>query len=225
MDVPIRKTGNWLFDYFDGSYKEANDSFDLKALIDESKSETLKTYDIKQEVEWLKKTILESKSVLTFTHIDFRGSNIMVTETDGIVLCDLEYSCYGYRGFDFGTLFSEWGRVWGKWNEPHEYPNDETIKPFIDSYIEESTKLNGNKFSDDYRNSSENLLKEVKLFSLVGNMWIIIFMLKINEAIIADIPFNKLESMVRKILFDVKYNCFSPLNRKHSKECINHTMR
>ena len=202
MDVPIKRSGNWLFDYFDESLKLTKERFDLKALIEESKSQTLKTYDIEEELQWLKRAIIESKSPHIFTHLDFRGSNIMITESDGIVLCDFEYSCYGYRGFDFGTLFSEWGRVWGQWTQPHEYPSDETIKQFIGPYIEESIKLKGKQFSEDNRNSIENILKEVKLFSLVGYMWIIMFLLKMNESVIADIPFNKLQSMVNtKTLF------------------------
>ena len=196
MDVPIKRTGNWLFDYFDDSYKLANERFDLKALIDECKCETLKTYDIGEELEWLKKAVIESRSPHVFTHIDFRGSNIMITESDGIVLCDFEYSCYGFRGFDFGTIFSEWGRDFGSWHLPLEFPSDDTIKPFIDSYIDESIKLKGKQFSEDNRNSFENLLKEVKLFSLAASMWIILFLQKMNESVIEGIPFDKVETMV-----------------------------
>ena len=198
MEVPIKRTGNWIFDYFDESFKTANELFDIKSLIEESKSQTLKDKDLSQELEWLKKAVLDVNSPKTFTHVDFRGSNIMVTESDGLVLCDFEYSCYGFRGFDFGTIITEWGRDFGDWTRPHELTNDETIKPFFISYIDESVKLKGKAFTDDERNSLENILKEVKVFSLVAFMWILMFMIKMKESIIPEIPFNKIQSMVRK---------------------------
>ena len=227
MEVPIKRSGNWLFDYFDESLKLAKERFDLKALIEESKFQTLKTYDIEEELQWLKKAIIESESPHIFTHLDFRGSNIMITESDGIVLCDFEYSCYGYRGFDFGTFFTELGygrlvdgRVWGQSTQPHEYPSDETIKQFIGPYIEESIKLKGKQFSEDNRNSIENILKEVKLFSLVGFMWTIMFLLGMNESVIAEIQFVKLESMVNTKIFHTIYNRFFTINRNSSKDSI-----
>ena len=196
MDVPIKKTGNWLFDFYDHNYKLANDRFNLKQLIEDSKCQTLKTYDIGQELEWLKKSLIQLESPHLFSHVDFRSSNVMITESDGMILCDFEYSCYGYRGFDFGSMFYEWGQVWGKWSASQDFATDDTIKPFIDSYIEESVKLKGKQFSENRSNSFENILKEVKLFSLAACMWTVVFHLPMNESIITEIPFNKIESMV-----------------------------
>ena len=225
MDVPIKKTGNWIFDFFDESYKLSKERFDIKYLIQKSRSQTLKDNDLGQELEWLKKTILNVDSPQAFTHVDFRGCNIMVTQNQGIVLCDFEYSCYGFRGYDFGTIFGEYkGRVYGEWDKPKEFPSDDTIKPFVMSYIDESVKLRGKTFSEDERNSLEHILVEVKVFCLVSLMFFVLFTLKMNESLNPDIPFDKIQFMVRKVLFNTKNNSlFFSLKRqipKNSTEFI-----
>ncbi|CAG2106607.1 unnamed protein product, partial [Medioppia subpectinata] len=160
--VPIKKTENWIFKYFDDSYNKAYKLFDINALIDECNCETLKTHDLKQELEWMKDLIIKTDSPVTFTHLDFRGSNIMITETDGIVICDFEYVCYGCRGFDLGALFAEWGRKCGEYMAYVEFPDDNTIRPFIESYIEESIDIFEEKFTNDTRNTFQHILKETK---------------------------------------------------------------
>ncbi|XP_054157299.1 choline/ethanolamine kinase-like [Oppia nitens] len=199
LNVPISKTTNWLFKYFDDSYQLANESFDIPALINESNSQTLKMYDLYEELVWLKDQISKIDSPITFTHVDFRSGNIMVTENDGIVLCDFEYSCYDYRGFDFGTIFLEWGQeLWinRKEGQPYEYTDDQQILSFLELYVLESTKLLGNKFANDVRNDSKHMLREVKLFSLVGTMFVVLFFYKMNESIFTNEPFDKTKQMM-----------------------------
>jgi choline/ethanolamine kinase len=116
MDVPIKKTGNWVFETFDSFYEIAYQKFPINQLIEECNCETLKKHDLKKEIQWLKNCVKETNSPIVFCHNDFRGSNIMVTDPnnnnigdkkDRITLCDFEYSSYGYRGYDFGCIFSE----------------------------------------------------------------------------------------------------------------------
>ncbi|XP_054157298.1 choline/ethanolamine kinase-like, partial [Oppia nitens] len=189
MDVPISKTNNWLFKYFDDNYRAANKSFDIPVLIDESNCETLKTYDLYEELCWLKDQIRSIDSPINFTHVDFRGGNIMVTENDGIVLCDFEYSCYGYRGYDFGTIFLEWGQeYWAnrKDGQTSEYSYDQRILSFLELYNSESTKLLGDKFAKDQRNDVKRMVKEVKLFSLVGLMFLLLYFYKREQMAFAE---------------------------------------
>ncbi|XP_054157302.1 choline/ethanolamine kinase-like [Oppia nitens] len=195
MDVPIKKSNNWIFETFDRSYEEANNLFDLKALYDECNCQTLKGHELIDEIQWLKDTITSLDSPIAFTHVDFRGSNIMVTDEDGIILCDFEYSCYDYRGCDFGTLFAEWGKNFLDFLKPQDFPNDEIFKPFIDIYINEMTRLKGNVFTDDKRNTFEHILKEGKVFALASNMFFIVMTLKQNESVIPDITFDKNQEM------------------------------
>ena len=198
MEVPIKKSGNWIADTFDNHFKEAKRSFDLNKLFQDSKSETFLKNDLKEELEWLKQACVDIESPVTFTHVDFRGSNLMVTEPDDeIVVCDLEYSCYGFRGVDIGFLFYEWNREFADWLKYIEYPDDDTVRPFVRSYIDESVKLNGKEWSEDYRNSEKHILKEAKVFALVSIMVFITMSLKANENIIEiGRPFDKLEQMV-----------------------------
>ena len=134
-----------------------------------------------EEINWLKQVIIDCDSPINFSHVDFRGPNIMVTETDGIVLCDFEYSCYGFRGADFGTIFNEWGRPLQDFMKPPTFVDDTTLKPFIETYIEESVKLRGHTFNEDKRNSLEHILKEGKVFSLMSQMFFVLITLKSNE--------------------------------------------
>ncbi|CAG2116731.1 unnamed protein product [Medioppia subpectinata] len=194
--VPIKKTQNWIFDHFEDSYNKAYKMFDINALIDECNCETLKTHDLKEEIQWIKDLITESDSPVTFTHIDFRGHNIMVTESDGLVICDFEYGCYGCRGFDFGSLFVGWGRNCHQHLRYVKFPDDNTIRPFIDSYIKESTKILGIRFTNDIRNTFQHILKETKVFTLVTTMFLVLYLLNVNELTNNNRPFDKKKMMV-----------------------------
>lgn len=197
MEVPIKKTGNWLFETYDNFYQTASKLFDLDQLYKDANCQTLMEHDLPQEIDWLKKAVLAVDSPITFTHIDFRGSNIMVTEPDDeIILCDLEYSCYGFRGFDFGSLFYEWGKEFLEWFKHFDFPTDQQITPFIDSYIEESVKQRGKEFSEDPRNSVQHILKETKVFALCNLMFFVLMNLRQDSSIIDDIPFDKLATTV-----------------------------
>jgi thiamine kinase-like enzyme len=172
-------------------------------MLDHYNCETLKKCDLKQEIEWLKKCVEETNSPIVFCHNDFRGSNIMATESnnyndsenDKIILCDFEYSSYGFRGLDFGTIFAEWGKSWSDFLKPHDFPDDSLIKPFILTYIEESVKIHDKEYSENKLNSVEQILKEVKVFTLVSNLFDVTIILKFDESL-DDIPLNKKRSMV-----------------------------
>ncbi|CAG2180244.1 unnamed protein product [Oppiella nova] len=153
---------------------------DTKKLIDELNCETFKKHDLKTELEWLKKTVVAINSPIVFCHNDFRGSNIMVTKNnnnsnDEIVLCDFEYSCYGYRGFDLGTILVEWGRSMNDMTKLHDFLEDSAIESLLQHYIDESVRIFGQKYLENKNNSMDQLLREVKLFVLIGNIFFILF--------------------------------------------------
>ncbi len=183
----------------DNFFELTHQRFNFNQMLDQYNCETLKKYDLKQEIVWLKKCVLNTNSPIVFCHNDFRGSNIMVTESnnnnDKIILCDFEYSSYGFRGVDFGTIFAEWGKSWSDLLKPHHFPDDSLIKPFILTYIEESVKIHGKEYSENKFNSVEQILKEVKVFTLVSNMFNVTIILKFDESL-DDRPFNKKQSMV-----------------------------
>lgn len=186
MNVPIKKTGDWIRESFSKWYKKTEKKFGLKKLIEQYKCETLKTHDIRAEMEWLFQTIDQLDSPKTFTHTDLRGSNIMVTEPDDrIVLCDFENCSYGYRGVDLGSVFAEWNG----WDPQkicddgyHEFPDDHQIIPFLKAYADESSRLTGISFIEDKRNRLQHLLKEVKVFALVSNMFFVWLTLRADRS-------------------------------------------
>jgi virulence-associated protein VapD len=203
MDVPIKKNGNWIFETFDSFYEMAYKKFPINEMIEEFNCETFKKYDLKEEIEWLENCVKEINSPIVFCHNDFRGSNIMVTESNNnnesenekIILCDFEYSSYCYRGIDLGSIFAEWGRSWNDFMKLHHFPNDSTIMTFIDEYISESVKILGKEYSTKESNSLEQLLKEVKVFVLVSNMFFVTFVIKSDEGI-ESMPFDRKKNMV-----------------------------
>ncbi|CAG2102429.1 unnamed protein product [Medioppia subpectinata] len=196
LDVPIKLDNKWLFEYLDGFYEMAFKEFPINDMIEEYNCQTLKKHDLKAEIEWLKSAIIGAKSPIVFSHIDFRGSNIMVTEpNDEIILCDLEYSGYGFRGFDFGTILVEWGRGFGDYNTLTTFPDNTVTEPLIKAYIEESVQIFGEEFGKNEINSYDHILKEAKVFSLAAFMWLILFCLK-NDENGGGLPLNKQVMMV-----------------------------
>ena len=186
MDVPLKKGNNWLKTYFETTFEKALKKFPIEDMFKDWNLETLKKCDLKDEIQWFQKTMDGIKSPIVFTHIDFRGSNIMVTEpNDEIILCDFEYSSYGYRGFDFGTIVVEWNRgaeaLFKSDNILEKYPNDSQIKTILKPYVEESERIFGRKWSEDKINSMDQLVKEVKLFSMAANLFVVVFWLENNE--------------------------------------------
>ena len=196
MEVPIKKTGNWIYNYCKQCYDHAYEVFDIDAIIEQNDMKNLKEHNFGDEWQWLCQAAIDIDSPVTFTHVDFRGSNIMVTETDGIVLCDFEYSCYGFRGFDFGSILLDWNRERVDWDKPLEIPEDDVISHMIEIYIEKSVRLKGKVFGEDPRNSLEHMLREVKVFALMGMMFFLLFKYKMDCAIVPTIPFDKTRLMV-----------------------------
>lgn len=200
MDVPVKKTTNWVFDFFDGHYHKFLNNESAVRMVKELNCQAMLNNDIKADIDWMKRSFIEINSPVVFTHIDFRGSNIMVTEPDDqIVLCDFEYSSYGYRGYDFGTIIGEWGRsmedMMKSERECQSFPSDATIKELLKPYISESEKIFGKKWSNDSVNSVNHLVSEVKLFTLAAYMFIIVFCLASDEQD-NEIPIDKKIMMV-----------------------------
>ncbi len=200
MDVPIIKNEKWILQTYDTLYESAFKKFPINELIEEYNCETLKKYDIRQEIEWIKKRIIEIDSPILFVHNDFHGGNILVTETNNdsderIIFCDFEYSCYSYRGQDFGTLFNEWGRDVSEIMKVGDFPNESVTNLFFDEYIAESVKVVGNEYSAKKSNSIEHLTREAKIFSLNSSLMFALFILGTDEATLGE-EFDKKKNMV-----------------------------
>ena len=92
-------------------------------------------------------------------HNDFRSQNILVSKKDSrILLCDVEFTSYGYRPNDLCTLLMEWGVG------PLKYriPDDETINHVVRIYLEEYDKIDPGH-SKRPENSLKQISNEIKI--------------------------------------------------------------
>ena len=145
--------------------------------IKSSQYKSLKRLDFSSQLVWIKNAILSSKKILVFSHCDLNRGNILVhqnSEKLDLFFIDFDFCSYNYRGIDFGRFFSSW-----KQEDPNfgyeDYPTDEQMSPFIDAYIHEQNRLTRNQFSKSKLNSREHIIKEAKLFTLVGVLIDVLF--------------------------------------------------
>ncbi|CAG2109384.1 unnamed protein product [Medioppia subpectinata] len=194
LETPMKKS-QWIGPMFEGMFESARQYPGLRELIAECNLHTLKRHDIQAERQWLMDLIRECDSPVVFAHNDFRSANIMVLEDnnnndkttadgggdEGIVFCDFDASRYGHRGLDFGTIWWEWGRTFNDYKREHVFPDDRQIVPLIEAYIRESTRIYGPKYGENARNSVRQILKEVKVFSLVYAMFRVLVDLRCDD--------------------------------------------
>ena len=136
------------------------------------------------EINWVKKTAVNSNSPIIFCHNDVRNSNILVREKDcdednKLVFCDFEWSAYGWRGFDLAHLFTEWQRDEFNIGIPL-MPSDQQIQWFLNNYIEQFSKINGHQIYQDQRNDINYLMKETKTFMLIIYMYFILITMYVD---------------------------------------------
>ncbi|CAG2172178.1 unnamed protein product [Oppiella nova] len=139
----------------------------LQAFYERNKCHTLMAFDMIAEIQWMVAYIGNhwSDCPLVFSHLDFRGANIMVTEHNGLVLCDFDYSAYGSRGSDFGTFFATF--ITTTHGFGNGFPLESVIKKFIGDYEDECRQLYGHDYGLKEYNSADYMLNECKFFVLV----------------------------------------------------------
>ncbi len=217
LKVPIKRSNDWYLSLMDISYESSREKFPLNKMFAENNLKFLMENELKQELIWIKNAIIESKTPFVFCHNDFRSVNILIkteshNENDRILFCDLENSRYGYRGIDFASIFSEWGRDSGDflmyWKSLEDniipdserypnFPNDSTIKAFIAEYVEESVNIYGNEYKNNSLNSVDRILSEVKLFTLLYKLFVVLGFIQVNEGIDGQ-EFDKILTLVNE---------------------------
>ncbi len=221
--VPIKKNKDWVMKTMDHNFEKAYKKFPIDQLIEENDCQSFKKYNLMDEINWLKKCVSATKSPICFCHNDFRGNNIMVNELDlnhnfnpiseKITFCDFENSNYGYRGSDFGTIFGEWNRDLNGYKGVQNFPEDSTIKPFISEYISESIRIDGKEYENNKINSFKQILKEIKVFTLVSSMFMLSTCLYLDPP--KEVPtFTKKFLMVYKFTLCFKSSIYSILFRR-----------
>lgn len=195
LNVPIRKTTNWIFNQITESFKIAYSECNAKALIEKVGAESFQKFDPQSEVKELIKHVEKLKSPSVLCHFDLRSSNILVRKSDQkVLLVDFEYSTYGPRGTDLASFINDWG------HEPFEVekkglPADEVLEMFAQLYIEECSKIVPN-YADKPENTLNTVVKEIKVMHMVLYMFYLSFMMKSKQSLIAAIPFDPKANMV-----------------------------
>ena len=181
MLVPIKRRTEWVLTTINKNVEKGYKSFPINRLINELNLKSFQTSDFLTELDWVRLSIKSLQSPICFSHNDFRGNNILVSQEldvnynqrECLLFCDFESSGYGYRGSDFGTLFAEWNRTDSCYTQLQDFPKDSEVKPFIDEYIREWVAIVGDCYLRDERNNFEHILKEVKLFTLVSYVFML----------------------------------------------------
>ena len=170
LEVPIKKSSDWLHQMMTKSYAEAFEKFDIKEEIEKYNCNTLKGFDLKQEMDWITSVVEKVNSPVVFTHNDYRSSNLLITEpNDELIVCDFDISNYGHRGSDFNNLYREWGPKREFIKPITNLPIDDSVlKPLLEIYVKESQRINGKSYTENPINSVEHLIKEIKVFFLFG---------------------------------------------------------
>ncbi len=93
----------WLEDALRVSFSRESDFLNFQRL------KAVDFAHLKKQIKWLKTEFARIRSPVVLCHYDLQAGNIMrsTTGSDELFFIDMEYSCYDYRGIDFGNFFSE----------------------------------------------------------------------------------------------------------------------
>ena len=208
LKVPINKDSNRVNQLLLKSYSEAIQKFDIKKEMDEYNCVSLKSCDLKAEIDYVLNAAETAESPVLFTHNDFRSSNLLITEpNEELVVCDFDVTGYGYRGFDFVSLSREWGRPQFDKTPVRGIPfKDEEMKSLIEIYVEECVRIHGKSYLENEINSVDHILKELKIFLLFSALLGVVYFMN-NDETDGGFPFSRKVCMV--CLSNINRNCIS----------------
>ena len=176
--IPIARNGTQktmkivFEDWFDRKRIESYRQGVIQKEIEKQKCETLMEMDFVAEMAWVRKAVVHLKSPEVFSHNDLNRRNILVRNGDNdhnldVFIIDFDWSGYMYRGLDIGDYFINWCQT-GTDFGANNFPTDPQMYAFIDAYIAEMNALSDNTFAKQGINSRETLVKEAKIFALMG---------------------------------------------------------
>lgn len=180
LNVPISKR-NRLIDQIEtmieDGYKSQEMVNHIRLLPNDS---VFKSCDLREEVKYLKKVGAQLNAPVVFCHNDLLGSNILIVKAGEVLLIDLEYCAYGFRGIDLAMLLNQYER------EPFEYldvslPEDAVIEQYLNYYIEACNEIVPG-YSDKPENSLKRHVDEVKVATLNYLMILMAFFLSQKES-------------------------------------------
>uniref|UniRef100_A0A915Q1Q5 Choline/ethanolamine kinase n=1 Tax=Setaria digitata TaxID=48799 RepID=A0A915Q1Q5_9BILA len=174
LEVPIWKEPDYVCDALSRWLKQlirtpsGSQEFVIPSYYSDSAPQTITCVDIAKELDFLKKCVSKSKSIVTFCHNDLQEGNILLPQsssgnihisstvqrnspstanTSRLLIIDFEYASYNHRGFDFANHFIEYSINYDIDKAPfyeideHNFPNDELQYDFFLSYLNELEPL------------------------------------------------------------------------------------
>ena len=205
LQVPIRKTANVVLETAGEYVAYGYEHFQVQALAEELNLAHLKVTDIRAEHRELMGKIRQLNGPLVFSHYDFRGNNLMVVTNEKengnkkILSVDLEFACYGTRGYDLACIFLESGQA-EFLDMASPPPTDETLQEYVRLYIEACEEVVPG-YSKLEINSFEQHLKEARLMVLANKLFLVAFLIGQREALIATVPLDRKKNLVRIGIF------------------------
>nr|XP_046917086.1 probable ethanolamine kinase [Dermatophagoides farinae] len=191
LDIPIAKDKFYLIDILTSYIHEGYRHHDVLSLAKEFNLRYLLENDFLAEMDWFDSFIRYylDQCPMVFNHNDFRGNNIMVLkDSDEILLCDFEYSSYGFRGYDLASFLMEWDRNFLNF-EDTSLPSDDVVEKFIQFYIEGWEQIDPG-YSTREENSCQKIMNETK----IGYLFVLIHIMGVTlhqkEEIIASLQFD-----------------------------------
>lgn len=197
LQVPIRKEHSTFLTvsktHLEGVYSDDR----AEKIIAKLKLPFLSKVDVREEYEDLERRVEAANVKTVFCYNDFRGSNILVSQTEPgkILFTDLEYAGYGPRGLDICVYMHEWGKASLSDLENRELAPDDVIRHFINLYLEGHDLITPG-YTSKAGNSVEDVLREVKIACLQMSMFGVLFTMNSRTSIIDLIPFDADQMMV-----------------------------
>ena len=177
LTLPLSKMPRRVFDsmqeYLDATLNNLthDESDDVKA----GKVSKLLSYNLPNEVVYMKSLLSKVDSPVVFCHNDLQEGNILYVESTEngknaewyLQPIDFEYSCYNYRGFDIGNHFCEWCYDYNVDSPPYfsasldAYPSVKEQINFIRAYLQDE---------DPSDENIEKVRLEANAFALASHM-------------------------------------------------------
>uniref|UniRef100_A0A0N4Z3L1 Choline/ethanolamine kinase n=1 Tax=Parastrongyloides trichosuri TaxID=131310 RepID=A0A0N4Z3L1_PARTI len=200
LEVPLAKSAN-IFELIKNeikTFKEVlgeNHTFNVipSKVSNRHCPSTINIKELEEEIQFLENMTKEYNSKIAFSHNDIFEGNIIVRKDaiiekdqiisnnvdDSLIVIDFEYCCYNFIAFDLAQIFAETAITYdddcecGYNIEEKDFLNDERLLIFINEYLNEKNKNNGEVEVDinKLQKEANKLMKETKTFVLIVHIF------------------------------------------------------
>ena len=137
---------------------------------DTQRAQALELSNLKDELEWLRSSVVSNTAKVGFCHNDVLAANILWSSSR-LQLIDFEYGGINYLSYDIANHFNEFaGGTSGDATPDYtQFPSPELQRAFVTEYLNNTSVVGGNGNSHDQA-VVEDTLREVKGFVLANHL-------------------------------------------------------